>query len=312
MKHKVSHAVLPPRKPELTPSAGIRTLEPTRSGFQDVALEPGDVLLSLGQGNVSAAIQALDGGKYSHAAIWSGECVIESTTPRVVEHSLQTSLGAHPRRYIDVYRHRRASARAATAVERARESLGNAYGRGDLVLLALLLSTSKWVPSRPAQLSFLLQGCRLNQFVKGALHAESRLVTCAGLVARSYLAAEIPLRVRVSTVGRVDAKLLGLGALEFALDAKRSEVAQLEREWQELQRQLAVLFAGELTQCSVSAPLGTSLDVTRSAKTSAVLAVGAEWSANLVTPRQLEKSPDLRFCGRLYADGKPASRSPTW
>jgi hypothetical protein len=290
------------------PSARIRSLEPRRVGVQDVVLEPGDVLLSLGEGDVSSAIRMLDGGRYSHVALWSGTEVIESTTPLVAEHSLEQSLAAHPRGFVDVYRHRRAQARPEQAVQHARRFVGLAYGYADLVLLALLVSTSKWVPTSRAQLAFLMHGCRLGSLVQLARGSQTRPTTCAGLIAKAYVAADVPLRIRVSTVGRFDAKLMGSGAWSLVTDAKREASSDLEREWRAFQREVGasaeLLLGIELTGRDTVPP-----GILRAAKTARLLTLGSEWSAELTTPRQLEKSPDLKFCGRLYA-GKPASLSP--
>src|SRR4051812_36350039 len=97
-------------------------------------LEPGDILLSLGEGKISRAIQALDGGLYSHAALWAGEGILESTLPNVLEHPLNVSLNKHGRVYVDVYRHQGAAGKRSRIVEEARKFVGRPYASGELLL----------------------------------------------------------------------------------------------------------------------------------------------------------------------------------
>src|SRR5260370_33801194 len=128
------------------------------------SLQAGDLLLSLGKGNLSEAIRALDGGRYSHAALWTGRGVIESTLPRVVEHDLAASLSQHPREYVDAYRFR-APFDVAEVLRTARSYLERPYARGDLLLGALVITTSTLLPKHEWRLRFLVGACQLDSFL---------------------------------------------------------------------------------------------------------------------------------------------------
>lgn len=191
-------------------------------------LQPADILLSLGDGDVSAAIQTLDGGHYSHAALWSGSRVIESTTPKVVERPLEQSLAAHPRVHVDVYRHARAGAARNRIVAASRRYLGRRYGYGDLALVSLLVATSKWLPGERSQVAFLIRAGQLHKFLRLDAEAKDELVTCVELVVRAYLNAGVALAITLEAAGRFDAQLIGAGILELGHDAKRSPIGRLD------------------------------------------------------------------------------------
>lgn len=73
-------------------------LEPIRKR----ELRPGDVLLSYGQEPLSRMIRFLGGGSYSHAALWDGTHIVETSTDDVTLVPLRCA--TEGQRYVDIYR----------------------------------------------------------------------------------------------------------------------------------------------------------------------------------------------------------------
>ncbi|HEY4953707.1 MAG TPA: hypothetical protein VII02_02360, partial [Gemmatimonadaceae bacterium] len=65
-------------------------------------LRTGDVLLSCGCEALSQLIRRLDGGDYSHAAVWDGKCAVDATENGVVRNNLSDDI--KEQWYIDAYR----------------------------------------------------------------------------------------------------------------------------------------------------------------------------------------------------------------
>jgi hypothetical protein len=263
---------------------------------QDFArhLRPGDVLLSLGTGTTSEAIRMLDGGEYSHAALWTGSTVIESTTPCVMERTFAKSLADHDRAYVRAYRHRKCHGeRAALVISGAREYVDRTYSYGDLFLCASLMAVASYLPTK-AQLSFLKQACEVAHFLSEDRARDGEHVTCTQLVVRAYAFAGLSLRIQPTGAVRFGAKQV-LGAVG-ELAASKDDGDEALAEWIALQDALRAKCV-ELT----GAP-GADVEkgpLKRWDKVSPVEAEN-EWRSNLVTPRNLQSSVDLEFVGEIY------------
>jgi hypothetical protein len=119
-------------------------------------LEAGDILLSLSGSLPSRAIWAMDGGRYSHAALWSGEDVIEAVAEHVEARSLRRSIAAGNPVYIDVYRLRSDRGKAGvteddattrkSAASHAEERIGWRYPAFDLLLATAFAVAERSVP----------------------------------------------------------------------------------------------------------------------------------------------------------------------
>jgi hypothetical protein len=265
-------------------------------------LRAGDVLLSVGVGKTSEAIRAFDGGRYSHAALWTGESVIESTTPNVVKHALEVSLAAHPRLYVDVYRHNGLHGREAEVVAAAGRYVDRPYAYGDLALAALVIGTTAWLPTTASQESALLGACELNRFLDLGRRKEGKLVTCTELVARAYFEGGTPIHVVPEGGKRLNREAVtaffeGLGELWREAAPKR-DASDATLRWNESRSALLTHYL-ELAGVETAAS-----DFVRAARVRALAAMiaGSEWGANLVTPRYLETSPDLQRMGRVHGD----------
>lgn len=75
---------------------------PPAALFPISALRPGDVLLSCGQEALSHLIRRLDGGDYSHAAVYDGTFAVDATRKGFKRHELKDDMAEQW--YIDAYR----------------------------------------------------------------------------------------------------------------------------------------------------------------------------------------------------------------
>jgi hypothetical protein len=261
-------------------------------------LIPGDVLLSVGVGKTSEAICAFDGGQYSHAALWTGGHVIESTTPHVLKHTLEASLAAHPRRYVDAYRHTTLGAKSGAVIAAAEQYVNRRYSYVDLALAALLMATTAWCPTTASQETALLRICNMNAFLDLRRRQEGKLVICTELVARSYFEGGAPIHVIPEGGDRFDREAMsalfkGVGEIWHDAGPKRP-ISDAVIHWDETQGRLREHYL-------LLADLESNADLAPAMRALAAMIAGSEWGANLVTPRYLEKSPDLKLVGRLHA-----------
>jgi Permuted papain-like amidase enzyme, YaeF/YiiX, C92 family len=284
-------------------------------------LQPGDILLSLGDSEISQAIQGLDGGAYSHAALWTGTTVIESTLPRVAEYPLDVSLEQHARVYVDVCRHRSSGAWTEAAVREARTFVGRPYAHGDLVMGALIVATSSWIPSKQWQVKFLMDACGFNFFMQEEpVPGPRELVTCTQLAVLAYCRAEHPIQIRPTPPARVDVGAFvraGTALLREKLHPKETAVRSAaaggddeeevdEASWRALQARIGARYTS-LTGLTPLDPRESATDegvVSRHAPP--LYEAGSNWRAERVTPRYLETSPNLERKGRLR---KPVERA---
>ncbi|HLK39829.1 MAG TPA: hypothetical protein VKU41_23895 [Polyangiaceae bacterium] len=290
--------------------------------ISEVDLEPGDVLLSLGVGKLSEAIRQLDGGQYSHAALWTGSEILEATLPEVTSHPMADSLKEHPRVYIDAYRHRAAAGKTDAVVRQARRLLGQPYAKGDLLLLTALVATASWMPGARRQHGWLMVANGLDLLLSGG---DSGIpfrdhAICTGLVVQSYAAAKVPIHVRQVQPGRFESAAMlaavrellveslprvripwfsassvkkgaslgkGLGVEPGAPVAWGDAQATLRRRFEEL--------TGQTLPVIPRAPSGRALK-----KDASPLFEAGDSLPHFVTPHYLEESPDLVPLGRLH------------
>jgi hypothetical protein len=271
------------------------------------------------------AIRALDGGAYSHAAIWAGACnVVESTTPEVVAHTLDESLVGHPRKYVDVYR-RKTPRKGIRIVQEALCYQGRPYPKGELYLLALLLAASTSIPNDRAAVAFLKQTCKLEAFLKATQGKQPRedLVTCSALVAQSHFDAASSFRVVPERGKRVDWGAIAAAWWELqgsritlkAFEASPYEEEALDpAEWGEFQEQLRAKFQGATGVDPVPSPptrgIAKMAAMDADDTSPGLEAGGSAWNASRVTPHALETSPDLTPLGCLFDGATIARLSP--
>jgi hypothetical protein len=275
------------------------------------ALEPADVLLSRGVGDLADCIAASDGGCYSHAALWSGEAVIEARLDGVRERALLEER--------DVYRYRHANsglseAQATAVVARARSRLGGEYATHELLLLGALFALGLFPRRSLLQRALDALGStsahRLEQLLEG-IGSRGTAVVCTELVALAFYEAdpahELALQV-LPIAERPPAPSAAQRSLSGVVDAatrtpgflpSEAEVLQLNA----LRRQCLRLCAGALE--------GPTLTRTAQVEPEAAAASrGPLWGSiarevhsgtplGIVTPADLQFSPSLRFVGRV-------------
>jgi hypothetical protein len=262
-------------------------------------LAAGDVLLSTGKSTTSLAIRTLDGGRYSHAALWTGDAVLESITPCVVERPLTASVAQQL--YVDVYRYRDLGDRRDAVVRAGRRYVGRAYSFGDLALAAFLIATSTWIPKGEWQIRFLLDACELNRFFALDRPREGELVTCTELVARAYREADAPIGIVPRVDGSFDRDALFGAVVEVWRASRRAPLtaapAPIE-DWEAVRSRVRAKLR-DLAGAASEAPSPGSLRGAFGTPPATNEAV-PEWAVNLVTPHYLETSLSLERKGRIH------------
>ncbi len=126
--------------------------------FKD--LKKGDVLLCRGKGLLSDLIVLFDGGKYSHAAFFDGEQVVQATLHGIVRESIDS---LKEEEFVDVYRFVKdgdylgeGEYPAKPVVSEAEKIVSEKlkYATDHLILLALLTLTRK-IPLEPLEKKLL-------------------------------------------------------------------------------------------------------------------------------------------------------------
>lgn len=297
-------------------------------------LLPGDVLLSLGRGDLSAGIRELDGGRYSHGSLWSGSAVFEATLPHVRQVPLSQLVGRSER--VDVYRARVRVESAAAIVEAARRYLERPYGAINLGVCTLSTALASFMPGDWSKLNLMLGVGGLGRMI-GAVSAITRRVTtalsvtCVELVGRAYADAGVPLGVRLDTPGEFDpeAFLRALrevlsrlpedirGAPEVTwlagIDATPPPASASADEWMPARRQWLQFLSEEATrdtgsEAAAPKPRGGTvrpqhIEVPVAEIRRMELKAGVDWPAALLTPRLLQTSPSLGCVGRVVLAG---------
>jgi hypothetical protein len=294
--------------------------------------------LSLGASKLSDLIHELDGGSYSHAAIWSGEQVIEATLPRVHEITLQQA--SEKAQYVDAFRYRDAGAPSGeSVVGSAREYLGRPYSEEGLLLSSATYALTSRLRDPDQQLRALFSieqlaaVVELLRKIRRELGEVKERVTCVELAVRAHIDAKLPVEVQLRAHPPFSRELF-LQSLEELWKLRKERLRDTEPAhpvdapehaagpdlaWRDdpVARLMSTPAPREIGPEADAAwitltewartELADGLDLEISAgPIRDRLLVGRDWSAWLVTPHQLETSPSLRFVCRLPA----ATRKP--
>jgi hypothetical protein len=232
----------------------------------------------------------------------------------VVEHSLDRSLQDHPRRYVDVFRHRGVGGRGADVIEVARRYADRRYAYGHLALGALVVATSTWLPSEPWKLRWLLEACEIHRFLELDRAKDGQLVTCTELVVRAYHAAGVPIAVSPSAAGRFEASMLFEGIVEVAQGAKRyvpgegaPSGADADADWRALQ----ALVRARYVELTGNEPLAEAGPPTRGAPSGRAAAVPFEQQVReVVRARYRELTGEAPAAPAFRTDGMRAAAAP--
>lgn len=232
-------------------------------------LEPGDLLLSKATRLYGWLIAGLDRSLYTHAAIWTGEGVLEAVPYAVVHWSLAESANAKRRMFVDVFRWQGADPAVLSAmVARAREHEGKPYAMTDVLhmLHGIASSTDPLKVLRP-KLPTLMAELREYESL-----GPRRGVTCSELVAKAFIEAGRPLHIELPTVD-------GTRSAEPPPRHADPELDELIALCRRVVQAEQALNAGDAYRSAEAAAEGRDL--------------------YMITPKDLSRSPSLKRIGRL-------------
>jgi hypothetical protein len=265
--------------------------------------------MSRGEGDIADSIVSSDGGSYSHAALWSGEGVVEARLDGVHERAVGF------RR--DVYRYMRDGvpldpAVATHIVEIARSKIGGSYAKNELYLLGMLFAVG--LPPRRSLLRAALDALggdhaeRLEELLTDNAF-EDMPVICTEFVAaafyevsedRSHALRILPREARPLRPGESAVRVRGLAGSQgpgFAT-GQPDPLNAIERCRSLVKTHLR---ASGAQQDATTAP--ARLVQSRKVLWGSV-AVDAlsDLKLGVVTPADLQFSPSLRFVGYIPGD----------
>jgi hypothetical protein len=256
------------------------------------ALQAGDVLLSYGDGTISDVIRLIDGGHYSHGALFDGTKIVEAGLRGVVSTPLEAEI--REQKYVDAYRfHSDQGVPLASPgwpadpiVNRAHCYLnrGTAYANNQLYLVGVLILLKR---SFNRVEKAILQAVLKEVFdLYKRIHegGETKSVVCSELVYRSFNEASPEHKYDLTIRGTFGPLQAGPQPLDFPSPvANQGADYALDADYQDTLVQLEALSR----QVHPVALTGTSVI-----------------AAEMVSPHDLESSPNLKLIGRLR---KPVS-----
>jgi hypothetical protein len=260
-------------------------------------LTDGDVLLHQGTAFISRMIRHLDGGPYSHAAIFHAGHITEALGSGITINNIGVSIAEA--KYVDVYRFLKAGKKLGapdypvaplTAAIQTFENNRQRYAYEQILLLALLCSTRKLtsavhMPGLAMVIRNVLESA--GDVLDHLTAAGKEPVICSELVYRCYFNANAGGKYKLTIMG---ADIPGLMALEAAAQAFDPRITE---ELRELQAE-AIAF---LSQYAVARQAVGGIP--EGLETQALVAAAV---ADFVTPRDLMRSPDLQLAGTLVID----------
>lgn len=258
--------------------------------LQTHALRPADVLLSRGEGDISDAIVASDGGSYSHAALWSGSSIIEARLDGVRERAW---VGER-----DVYRYMvdgqpLGAEVAQRIVDIARAKVGREYATHELYLLGALF-TLGLTPRRSllGRTIAALGGSkaeRLEQWLD-SLPSDVEPLYCTELVAGSYYHAleDRSLALRIVPIAQRPREDVRTRGPDDLLSAEELELLQATQK-----------RCRELMMATETSPPTPTTRARKLLWGTLAIEIGSQTKLGVVTPADLQFSPSLTFCGRV-------------
>ena len=276
-------------------------------------LKPGDVILSRAKFNIpggweSALIVLLDGGRYSHAALFNGEAFIEMITPGIVASAPRVKTHVH--RFSDVYRfhdtqgweldgRKDLPSKPVTVQAGSYLNTVNAYGYNEALMVAVVLILRGALIPRWAQpLVEVVAGIvltRLKRLIDLLMQKSALTMTCSELVSECFWQSSdasgdpYGLRIRVGDRHK--------GTVHSVLPGLQSRLNQLTEELSRLQSaypgQLEIARSN-LHESNDHASLTSGIEE--------LIAGSSCLPSNCVTPCDLQVSHSLRFMGR-YLEG---------
>lgn len=237
---------------------------------------PCDVLLYHGDSTISHLIQWFSGSEYSHTSIYDGAMVLEAVADGVKKHTVEESVSSSV--YVDVWRLKKEGhligspelpVQPVLDIIATYAAEGARYAYEELLMLAFLCTT------RRVPLPFLRWALDKAAALLEELIDENREpMICSELVFRCFSEAGSDYYPRIRGVD-IRAKLETMhmpGRSIRSMSPADREVANFLKKYAEAKK------------------LGSRDELLMAAR---------EADPNFVTPRDLKKSPDLSFIGRL-------------
>lgn len=254
------------------------------------SLRPADVLLSRGASGISDCIVAADGASYSHAALWTGESVVEATLSGIGEGA--SAEGRDVYRFYDQAGAALDQATATRIVAHARRGIGGPYATSELLLLGTMFALGLSLRRSLVHLALDALGER-GQYLEAWLQnlgPSSKPLVCTELVSAAFYEAA-PDRAYALRVVPPDAR-------PRPPSETRARRFSLEDETPPPEPTRAM----ETLRIACRGMLDVELagDATTERKLlwgSVALEAGSARRVGVVTPGDLQFSPSLRFCG---------------
>ncbi len=282
-------------------------------------LRPGDVLLSYGSDDwIDRLITKLDDGIYSHAAVWDGVCVVEATLRGVLRTTLEDE---ETQAYLDAYRWQSMPPDVhplgedgypfPPVTQQADQiaAQGPKYSYHKLMLAAVVIAMSKLPATAERREAVRRVLSKIEAWIEEYIKPDTRGMTCTEVVSTSYWKA-VPqgkYAVNVRIDGSRDSQLVAAVA-QLAQGAK---VPRAASEYEELKRRCFTRFlqaARDVKPDQLTRFAAAHSRAFKGRQPIVVPAGGEDLPLALITPRDFQRSPDLKCIGRL--PHRPGSASP--
>ncbi len=263
-------------------------------------VKAGDVLLSYGDGWISDAIRLVDGGSYSHGAFFTGESIVEAGLRGVVSTPLEKEVNAQ--NYVDVYRFISDNQMnfsppdwpVEPVVQRANYYLekGTTYADNQLYLVGMLVLIRKLPHNRIEKAVLRAIIAMVFKLFKRILEGkETKSVVCSELVYRSFYEAIPEKKYGLTIKGTLAPIAVQLDSL---VENETLEASPPDKELDELLEQAEQMY------WKINPELAPSKHEIHS-----LLKAGNPLvSAEMVSPHDLELSPNLELIGRIKKPAK--------
>lgn len=258
-------------------------------------VKAGDVLLSYGDGWISDVIRLVDGGSYSHGAFFNGESIVEAGLRGVVSTPLEKEVNAQ--KYVDVYRFISDNQMNFSSpdwpvepvVQRANYYLekGTKYADNQLYLVGVLILIRKLPHTRVEKAVLRAIIAMVFKLFKRILEGkETKSVVCSELVYRSFYEAIPKKKYGLTIKGTLAPIMVQLDSL---VENETLEASPPDKELNQLLEQAEQMY------WKINPELAPSKH-----KIDSLLKAGNPLvSAEMVSPHDLQISPNLELIGRI-------------
>jgi len=294
---------------------GRRALAPTVTPrdpppISESDLLPGDVLLSYGGDAdlIDLVIRKLDDGIYSHAAVWDGKCVVEATLRGVRRSTLKEEL---TQQYVDVYRWQPTPPaghelgdktypyQPVTEEADRIADAGLPYSYKKILLAALVIGISKAQvdPEMRAVVRRVLD--ELASWVLALEKDGKRGTTCTEVVSTTFWDAAADQRYAIDIIvdGSRDSETIRTVAEGPGGPGAKPPVSEDERNKQRCLELFLKAVPGVEREALLAWAAAHSSALTGG--THRATRGGRKVPLSCVTPRDLQRSPNLKCVGRL-------------